>query len=313
MNRVFTYQIPAAFCGHKISEYLKSVHFSEKILASLRQDENSIRLDQLPVHMNQLIEKPCTLSVSLSEDSGSTSGVDSLGLFSAGKVLPVKAHLQIVYEDDDILIIDKPAAMPIHPSRQEYEHTLGNAVMYYYQSRGFFTPFRCINRLDKDTSGLTIIAKNRIIAAMLNDAMQRREIYREYTAIVEGSLSGSGTLSMPIAKEDLEGSILRYVDYKNGQSAITHYESTPVSDSFSLVRLHLDTGRTHQIRVHMKEIGHPLIGDRLYNPANHLMNRQALHAGYLRFVHPYSGEALSFNAALPADMQTLIDSATTAL
>lgn len=292
-SRIFTYNIPEAFIGHKISEFLKSVHFSEKILAMLRQDDNSLRLDGSIVYMNRQIDKTGLLEVCIKQD------------LMHNKVLPVKAPLNIVFEDEDLMVINKPANMPIHPSRQDYENTLGNAVAYYYEEKGENHLFRCINRLDKDTSGLTIIAKNRVIAAMLYDQMQKRDIYREYTAIVEGHLSGSGTINKPIGKTETQGSIMRFIDY-NGQPAITHYESTPLSHSLSLVKLHLDTGRTHQIRVHMKEIGHPLIGDRLYNPTSCLMQRQALHAGVLRFTHPYTGEEMCFIQEPPKDMQDVL-------
>lgn len=295
-QRIFTYKTPKNFIGHKISEFLKSVHFSEKILAALRQDENSLKIHNIPVCMNQRLEKNSILSVCLPDET----------IEKDIKVLPVKIDLHILFEDEDLLVINKPADMPIHPSRQNYEHTLGNAVAYYYQQKGEKHLYRCINRLDKDTSGLTIIAKNRIIAGMLYHQMQNRQIYREYTAIVQGSLSGQGTIDLPIGKDSTKGSILRFIDTENGQRAVTHYTSKPCQENLSLVRLHLDTGRTHQIRVHMKEIGHPLIGDRLYNPDNHLMNRQALHAGILKFTHPYTGEYLTFMQEPPADMEKFI-------
>jgi len=295
-DRIYTYNIPSDFAGHKISEYLKSKHYSEKILAALRQDEEALRVDGKIAHMNHIITKSCTLTLCSRDES------DLLRDCSAPKVLPVKLPLEILYEDADLMVINKPAHMPIHPSRQNYENTLGNAVIYHYQQKGENHLFRCINRLDKDTSGLTIIAKNRIIAAMLYDQMQNRAIYREYTALVEGTLEGSGTLSMPIRKSDETGTIMRIIDFEKGQHAVTHYEAEPLTNELSLVRLHLDTGRTHQIRVHMKAIGHPLIGDRLYNPDNTLMNRQALHAGILCFTHPYTEEMLTFTAPLPEDM-----------
>lgn len=285
----YIYEIPTAFCGHKLSYFLKSKYYPEKLLAALRQDAASLRLNGQVVHMNMIIPPIAAniLTVIFKEDCVSE------------KVLPVKLPLDIVYEDDDILVINKPAGMPIHPSRQNFEHTLGNAVAYYYETMNEEHTFRCINRLDKDTSGLTIIAKNRISAAILYEQMQRREIYREYTALVEGTLIGNGTIDLPIGKTDENGSIRRFVDPVNGKRAITHYSSTPLNNGMSLVKLHLDTGRTHQIRVHMTHIGYPLIGDRLYNPANTLLPGQALHAGHLRFRHPHTGEELSFTQAPP--------------
>lgn len=294
-KRIFTYHIPASMHGHKISEYLKSLNYSEKILASLRQEEAALSLDNIQIHMNHVIDSAASvLTVSMKETP------------DTGKVLPVMLPLDILYEDEDILVINKSAGIPIHPSRQNYEHTLGNAVAYHYQTIGINTAFRCINRLDKDTSGLTIIAKNKISAAILYSQMQNRKIYREYTAIVCGQLSGNGTISLPIGKSCDNSSILRFIDYEHGKKAVTHYKSQIIpGTSLSLVHLHLDTGRTHQIRVHMKAIGHPLIGDKLYNPDNTLMNRQALHAQTICFTHPYTGKELTFTTALPDDMLSL--------
>ena len=209
--------------------------------------------------------------------------------------------------------------MPVHPSMTHYEHTLSNAVFYYLGSKNEAGPFRCINRLDKDTTGITILAKNSLSGGILGRQMNERKIHRTYLAIVRGITPESGTITAPIGRK--EGSVLeRQVDFGQGEYACTHYRRLAVKeifpkntfsreplspDALSLIALRLDTGRTHQIRVHMSYLGYPLIGDFLYNPDFSLTKRQALHACQLKFEHPITKEQLCFTAPLPADMQML--------
>ena len=238
--------------------------------------------------------------------------------------------VSVVYEDDDLMVINKPAGMPIHPSRNNPDNSLGNALVWLYQKRGEPFVFRCINRLDRDTSGLTIVAKNMVSAAILGRMVQKKAkeggIHREYLAIVDGILDEKdGTISAPIARKESHN-LERVVDFACGERAVTHYHVVDEYKSACLVSLVLETGRTHQIRVHMKYLGHPLLGDFLYHPeyaANQVdrveagsgeqiqdgagcnINRQALHASRLMFTHPMTGEALTFTAPLPDDMQEL--------
>ena len=229
-------------------------------------------------------------------------------------IVPVSMPLSILYEDEDILVINKPADMPVHPSIGNYENTLANAVAWYFQQQNIPFVFRCINRLDRDTTGLLILAKNMLSGAILSDQMKKREIHRIYLAITEGKTDPAGTINRPIGRAD-QSLILRQVDPDKGDPACTHYLqkcwhpktfypatlSVP-QDGLSLVQLQLETGRTHQIRVHMTSIGHPLIGDTLYNPETALLARQALHSYRLAFTHPVTGVPLEFTSSLPADM-----------
>ena len=192
-------------------------------------------------------------------------------------------------------------------------------VFYYLGSKNEAGPFRCINRLDKDTTGITILAKNSLSGGILGRQMNERKIHRTYLAIVRGITPESGTITAPIGRK--EGSVLeRQVDIGQGEYACTHYfrlavkeifpkntfSREPLSpDALSLIALRLDTGRTHQIRVHMSYFGYPLIGDFLYNPDFSLTKRQALHACQLKFEHPITKAQLCFTAPLPADMQML--------
>ncbi len=215
-------------------------------------------------------------------------------------ILPTPMPLSIVHEDEDILVICKPSNMPVHPSIGNYENTLANALMAYYAKEETPFVFRCINRLDRDTSGLLLIAKNPLSGCLLSAQMKNRAIRREYIAVVKGVLPPSGTVDAPIARDS--GSILkRTVDYLRGEHACTHYERLAYSPDmrYSLARIYLDTGRTHQIRVHMSYIGHPLPGDFLYCPDYTDYPSQPLHSYRLRFLHPVTGDELSFTAPPP--------------
>ena len=221
--------------------------------------------------------------------------------------MPVFIKLDIKYEDEDIVVVNKPSDMPIHPSLNNYENSMANALMYYYRDKNFV--FRCINRLDRDTTGLSVVAKHFLSAGILNTFMQRREIKRVYNAIVEddGSLKESGTVDAPIARED-DTLIKRRVS-KEGQRAITNYKVLKRLNGASLIELRLDTGRTHQIRVHMNYIGHPLVGDYLYNERYYDKEnvRPLLHSKSLSFIHPITGENLYIECELPKDFKERID------
>ncbi|MCR5668194.1 MAG: RluA family pseudouridine synthase [Lachnospiraceae bacterium] len=233
------------------------------------------------------------------------------------------AHsLPVVYEDEDILVVNKPAGLPIHPSQNHYEDSLANAVMAYYKEQGENFVFRCINRLDRNTSGLTLIAKNMLSSAILSQDVMKRDIHRTYLALVERKgqektkvaqqLPDSGTIEAPIAR--VEGStILREVNFETGDYALTKYWKLADFEDATLLKLQLGTGRTHQIRVHMSYIGHPLLGDDLYGNGTYqkidsegkpiILNRHALHSYRLEFTHPITGEAMDLKADLPADMK----------
>ena len=175
--------------------------------------------------------------------------------------------------------------------------------MWYYQQQKEAFIFRCANRLDRDTSGLTVVAKHMLSANILSGMGYRHEIEREYLAIVRGNvLPPSGTIDAPLSR--MEGSIIeRKVDFEHGERALTHYRVVEEKNGHSLVSLRLETGRTHQIRIHLKYLGFPLVGDYLYNPDMEYISRQALHSCRLRFVHPITKERMTFRAPLPEDMQ----------
>lgn len=294
MNRTLTYEISTEYDGFPIDKYLKSKGYSSANITAIKKMPNNMVIDGEWVHMNRKLKTGEILTVNISEDN------------SSEKIPPVEMDLDIVYEDEDIIVVNKPAGLPIHPSLNHYEDSLANGLAYYYESQGKPFIFRCANRLDKNTSGLTVIAKHLVSANILSTMVKNRQFHREYYAIVRGSLDEkSGTIDAPIGRVD-DSIITRQVDFENGERAVTHYEVIKENKEHSLVSIHLETGRTHQIRVHFKYIGHPLIGDHLYNPDYEYMTRQALHSHKIEFTHPITGEQLSFTADLPSDMQFIL-------
>ena len=215
---------------------------------------------------------------------------------------PENIPLDILYEDEDILVLNKPADMPVHPSAGNYENTLANGVAWYYKQQGKAFVYRCINRLDRDTTGVLVLAKNPLSGALLSAQMKQRQIRRTYLALTDGIPPERGTISAPVARMDASV-ITREVNFERGEAAVTHYERLAVSNGYALVELHLDTGRTHQIRVHMKYIGCPLPGDFLYHPVFDRIERQALHSFQLEFTHPITGEPMCFLAPVPEDFR----------
>ena len=295
MLRTLTYRILSATDGQTILHYLKSLGYSGPILVHLKKTDHGTLLNGVWAHMNETLHTGDLLCLHLEENTSGTS------------IFPQQIPLAICYEDEDLLVIDKPAGMPVHPSAAHQRDTLANAVTGYYRAKGEIRPFRCINRLDADTSGLIIVAKNMLSAALLGKAMQQRMIRREYLAVVCGTLTGSGTVHAPIARVK-PGDVRRQVDFLCGDDAITHYKSLLCHAPYSLLSLHLETGRTHQIRVHMASIGHPLLGDAVYGPAKcpYKLQGQTLHAGILGFVHPRTGEYMEFSAPLPEYFEELL-------
>ena len=273
MRRIVTYHIKSEWSGESVAAFLRAQGFSRHILTHVKQTENGLCRNGRPVRPSERLQMGDELTVTLQEEDSSEN------------IVPMPMELHIIYEDEDVLVIDKPADMPVHPSINNFDNTLANGLAYYYQSRGEAFVYRCITRLDRDTTGLMLVAKNMLSGALLSEMGKRREIHREYLAIVTGKTQAEGTISAPIARK--EGSVLeRCVDFARGERAVTHYRTVEYKDGYSLVRLKLETGRTHQIRVHMQHIGHPLIGDFLYNPDYRLLDHQALHSCYLAFLHP---------------------------
>lgn len=294
MKTTFIYTITPADTGKKISLFLSERGYSSRLLVRIRTTENSLFIGDTSVFSNRILETGDILTVHLTEKQGSES------------IVPVPMDLRILFEDEHVMVIDKPAGMPVHPSQGNYGNTLANGIAAYMKEKGVDFVFRAVNRLDRDTSGLLVVAKNMLSSCILSEQVKDHSIHREYAAIVSGKTPKSGTIDVPIARKD--GSTIERIPEPNlGETAITHYKTIAYNENtdLSFIRLLLETGRTHQIRVHMKHIGHPLPGDFLYNPDYRYIDRQALHSAYLRFTHPITGKILEFEAPLPEDMQRL--------
>lgn len=294
MKRIFNYTIPTEYNKQTLLSFLKDKKYSSQIITHLKRTKNGILLNGEWGRVRDILRAGDVLTIQLLED------------VSSENIVPMNLALDIIYEDEDILIVNKAANTPIHPSQGNYDNTLANAVAYYYQQKGESFTYRCINRLDRDTTGLLIVAKHMYSASLLSDMVGKREIHREYLAIATGEVPEIGTVIAPIGRVD-GSTIERHVDEELGDYACTHYQRLAYNNGYSLVSLKLETGRTHQIRVHMKHIGHPLPGDFLYNPDYSVIKRQALHSHRLVFKHPITGESLEFVADLPMDMKKIIE------
>ena len=291
MERIFEYQITAAEEGRKIGDFLREKGYSRHLLRQLKETEDGLLRNGQPTFTTVALKAGDRIRVRLLEKAEGSEAI-----------MPAPLPFEIIYEDEDLLVVNKPADMPIHPSFQNHGNTLADALTWHYQQHGEDFVYRCINRLDRDTTGLLIVAKHLLSASILSDMVGKREIHREYLAIVEGIPPENGTISAPIGRK--KGSaILREVNFETGESAVTHFARLETRNGLSLVSLKLETGRTHQIRVHMGYIGCPLIGDYLYYPECSRISRQALHSHRLSFLHPITGKALSFTAPLPEDME----------
>ena len=289
MDRIFHYQITENERGTTVLDFLRKKGFSRHILSSMKADKEALTRNGQRIGGREQLLAGDYFRVRLLET------VDSDG------IIPVSMPLSILYEDEDILVINKPADMPVHPSIGNYTNTLANGVAAYLDAKDEHSPFRCINRLDRDTSGALILAKNAFSAAVLSTQMRNRQIRRTYLAVVEGITPPNGTIFAPISRVD-DSVIERHVDFLHGEPAVTHYERLETKNEHSLLEIHLETGRTHQIRVHMGYIGHPLPADYLYHPVYDCFKRQPLHSLQLEFRHPVTDKSMCLLAPVPEDM-----------
>lgn len=289
MNRQLTYHISAADSNQTIREFLTKKGFSRQILIQLKHSPDGMIKNGEPAFTNAILKEQDLLKITLTETESSDIPASS------------SDNLSIIYEDEDILAVNKPFHLPVHPSINHSTDTLANQVVSYYKNQGIPFVFRCVNRLDRDTTGLTLIAKNRLSSCILSEQIRTKQLQRTYLAIAYGKLKESGTISAPIARQ-ADSIITRVVDFEHGQHAVTHYQTLAYKDPLSFLALKLETGRTHQIRVHLKYNRTPLIGDSLYAPEYLLMNRQALHSASLSFLHPVTRKEMHLTAPLPDDM-----------
>lgn len=293
MKRSFSYTITEKDAGKTVGQFLLEHEYTSSCIKFLKRAENLITVNGKWEFVNKVLNENDILETFFIEEESSEN------------VEGVEMPLDIVYEDEDILVINKSANVPVHPSKGYWYTSLANGVVSYYEKQGIPFVFRSINRIDQQTTGLVIIAKNMLSGAILGESMRNREIHRTYLAVTEGELPENGTIELPIGRK--EGSVIERCIDENGSKAITHYERLKYENGYSLAQVQLETGKTHQIRLHMRAIGHPLPGDILYNPKFDVIERHALHSWKLEFPHPITKEMLYFEQELPEDMKKIFE------
>ncbi len=277
------FTVPPEYDGESVQTFLRQYHgFSWRMVVRLKHTENGITVDGQLRRSIDRIRAGEELVLRLPEDAIRVEEAD----------LP----LNVVYEDDSLLVVDKPPYLAVHPSAFKPEPTLANAVVGYYAKQGQSHAFRPTNRLDRNTSGLLLTAKNAHIAYAL-----AHKVDKTYLAIVLGELKGEGVIDQPIRIKD--GCTITREVGEGGKESRTHYKALASDGEITLVRLWLETGRTHQIRVHMSWLGFPLVGDTMYGTDETILPRHALHCAEMAFTHPLTGERVRLHSPLPPDMK----------
>ncbi len=286
MARTLTYIVPAHMHGETMQTFLRrEIGMSSRTVVKLKRVTNGMMLDGVRVRTIDIVSCGQTVSVTLPEDDV--------------HIEPCDMPLEVAFEDDDILVVNKPPFLAVHPSAGKTDPTLANIVVGYYEKQGKSLSFRPLSRLDRNTSGLLPSAKNRHTAFAMRTAFQKR-----YLAIVCGELHGEGTIDQPIRVK--EGCTITREVGEGGKDSITHWRALATDGDITLCDVVIETGRTHQIRVHMSWLGHPLVGDTMYGEDESLP-RHALHCYTLDFVHPVTGEAHRLKASVPEDMNGYLE------
>lgn len=291
--RYLSAAVPEDRDGRSVKSLLKSeFHMAEGYIAALKLRPDGIRLDGERVHTN----------VRASAGQVLTVRVDDVG--EENPAAPAAVPLVLRYEDPDLAVIEKPAGMVVHGADPEGAPTLANALAARWGREQGFHP---VHRLDRGTSGLLLVAKSRYVSELLRRALHTEAFVREYLALAEGNLSPAcGQIDLPLGPA--EGERYRQCVRPDGRPALTRYETLETFPGGSLLRVRLETGRTHQIRVHLAALGHPLLGDAVYGAAQGLdLGRPALHAAALRLRHPVTGELLRFTSPLPAELRKFLE------
>ena len=287
------WEINSIDAGKSVKEFLKDQRISKNSLTDIKFNGGSIAVGGQEVTVRYVLKQNDHLIVQFPIEEPST------GLI--GEEIPLK----VIYEDDELLVVNKPAGMNTIPSREHPSGSLANALIGYFQKIGLQATTHIVTRLDRDTSGLVLVAKYRYFHHLFSEQQKSGAIKRTYVALAEGTLSEmNGVIEEPIGRK--KDSIIEREVRQDGQYALTHYRVLKRFPQFTLLELRLETGRTHQIRVHLSYLGHPLLGDDLYGGKVDWLNRQALHCYRLSFYHPFKQKTFEFTAELPEDMKELL-------
>lgn len=299
MERVLSFRAESRHDGRTLKQIMRKEYgMSVGLISRMKQSENTILVDG----------KPQWVNFAVSEGAQITFVVETEEMYSED-VTPTAHPVEILFEDEDILAVNKPAHLPCHPVTGNRENTLANYLAAYYKEQGKTFTARVVNRLDNNTSGVVLFAKNAHAAGLLNEMTKRNLIHKQYTSVTLGIPPQiSGEISLHIRRKAGSGLVHEVCGEEDGREAITLYNviSSDKARNLALVSICTLTGRTHQIRVHMAHIGCPLAGDFLYGTEDHdLISRHALHMGELKLLHPLTKEPLQFSAPLPEDMRKL--------
>ncbi len=281
------YVITSEFVGKTIKDFLRSAGFSANLIKKLKKIDDGILVNSSKQNVTYHLQENDILELS---DGDCEKDVNEF-------LDPVELPIEIIYEDENITVVNKPSNMPTHQSLNNHGNTLANALKFRYRDKPYV--FRASNRLDKDTSGVVITANNQYYASLISRKIQGGEVVKEYIAVVNGRVEGEGVIDAPIDR--IGDSIIKRAVREEGERAVTEYKSLLCSDEISVLSVFPKTGRTHQIRVHMEYIGHPIVGDALYFEESPYINRQALHCSKMAVDN--IGE---FVAPLPQDIINLI-------
>lgn len=287
MGRILKYTIPQDFDGKKVKVFLRGkIGISARLLTKLKNSDSGITLNGEHVRTIDLLHSGDILQIEL---PASESAIE-----------PIDIPIDIIYEDDDIIAVNKSPFLACHPTHNHQGDTLANALAFYLQSKKKSSVFRAIGRLDKGTSGIVICALNPYVASVIP-----KTISKEYYAVVSGKIAETGTINKKIYRPDPMKTLRAAGD--EGDEAVTHWEVIKQNDKMSFVRIRLETGRTHQIRVHFSSIGMPLVGDSMYGTDDFNIGHQLLHCGKVQFIHPVTKESITIEAPLHSDMQKIVD------
>ena len=285
--RTIDYTVSEAYGGKKLLVFLRSeAGLSLKLVRSLKRVENGLLINGVHARTVDELKPGDTVTVNIPDDKTTS--------------VPCELMPDVIYEDSDILVVNKPAMLPIHESHNHQGDTLANSVAGYLQKKGLSCSFRAVGRLDKGTSGLVVCALNPHAAGRLSGKIKKR-----YLALARGHFQGSGTVDAPIYRPDPIKTV-RTVD-ERGDRAVTHWKAVRTDGEITLLSITLETGRTHQIRVHFASLGAPLVGDTMYGEPDERIMHQALHCCELTLIHPVTGKKILCKAPMPEDMQSIAD------
>jgi 23S rRNA pseudouridine1911/1915/1917 synthase len=288
MPRKIEYVITDEFNNKKVLDFLKRGQgYSHRMITKLKNKPDGIMCNGEHIRTVDLLHTGDTLTVNLPDDSE-----DSI-------TVATEMPLDILYEDDDLIVVNKPPTIAVHESHNHVGDALSNALAYHLKSEGKPCAFRAVGRLDKGTSGIVVCALNKYCAAKLSG-----KVYKEYLAVASGVFEGEGTIDAPIYRPD--PIITKRIVDGRGERAVTHWTAVRNNGVQTLLRIKLETGRTHQIRVHFAYLGAPLVGDTMYGTPDGRITHQALHCCYCKFTHPVTGETVELNAEPPVDFEKLI-------